>query len=66
MNFEAKCIVDDTSVIVAYLFDDIMKEQIRQEKTKRHSALFSDHRTVRKRVSHFLPKSSKEPEREVC
>ena len=66
VNFEAKCIVDDTSVIVAYLFDDIMKDQIRQEKTKRHSALFSDHRTVRKRVSHFLPKSSEEPERGVC
>lgn len=62
VNFEAKCIVDDTSVVVAYLFDDIVQDQIRQKKTQRHSAIFSDHSTVRKRVSHFLPKTSREAE----
>lgn len=63
VNFDAKCIVDDTSVVLVYLRNKLYHEQKQTEKTKRNSALFMDHSQLRKTVTMFVKRQIEEKER---
>ena len=63
VNFNAKCIVDDTSVAIAYLRNKLYNDQKQTERTKRNSALFMDHSQLRKTVTMFAKRQIEESER---
>ena len=63
VNFDAKCIVDDTSVAIAYLKNKLYQDQKQTARTKRNSALFMDHSQLRKTVTMFIKRQMEESER---
>ena len=63
VNFNAKCIVDGTSVAIAYLRNKLYNDQKQTERTKRNSALFMDHSQLRKTVTMFAKRQIEESER---
>ena len=64
VNYDAKCIVDDTSVAIVYLKNKLYQDQKQTvAKTRRGSALFMDHSQLRKTVTMFVKRQIEESER---
>lgn len=63
VNFDAKCIVDDTSVAIAFLKNKLYNDQKQERKVKRNSVLFMDHSQLRKTVTMFVKRQIEEKER---